>query len=147
MLKKQDSSSTRLTVLTEVYLFLLRLSRMKVRFICRLTNSKYRGGALLFLKTVMNGLLHSGHFIATSLEMSGFTAAFRSAVDVGEEGDLRPPVDVSSSSSSSSSLDGLGRFKACFATCFAYRARNGNGTQNAGNLGVHICYPPPDGVA
>lgn len=59
--------------LTVEYLFLLTLSRMYTRFICRLTTSKYRGGALLRLSTMLNGLPQPGHFIAISLEISGFT--------------------------------------------------------------------------
>ena len=97
--------------LTDMYLFLLRLSLMNVRFIGLLMNSKYRGGALLFLKTVMKGLLQPGHFIATSLEMSGFTVDLKSAgggvADAEENASPAPP--------SSSSLEGRGRFAACLA--------------------------------
>lgn len=64
--------------LTFVYLFLLMLSRMYVRFIGRLMYSKYRWGALLFLSTVLKGLPHPAHFIAISFEISGLATNFRS---------------------------------------------------------------------
>lgn len=67
---------------------------------------------MLFLKTVMKGLLQPGHFIATSLEMSGFT------VDLKSEGGGEADENASPALSSSSSLKGLGRFPACLACCF-----------------------------
>lgn len=107
-----------------MYLFLFKLSRMKVRFMGRLMNSKYRGGALLFLKTVMKGFPHpAGHFIATSLETSGFTRDLTSwGSDAAAEADEEYP-DAEAISPSSLSLEGLCRFMACLAICFACRER------------------------
>lgn len=92
----------------------------------RLMNSKYRGGALLFLKTVVKGLPHpDGHFIATSLEMSGFTRDLASwDSGAAAEADEEYP-DAEAISPSSLSLEGLCRFMACLATCFACREREG----------------------
>lgn len=108
--------------LTEIYLFLFRLSLINVRFIGLLMNSKYRGGALLFLNTVMKGLLQPGHFVATSLEMSGFTVDLKS----GGGGVADVDENASPASPSSSSLEGLGRFVACLACCCC--TKNGYGT-------------------
>ncbi len=105
-----------------MYLFLFKLSRTNVRFIGLLMNSKYRGGALLFLKTVMNGLLQPGHFMATSLETSGFTADLKSAAAAAAPA-AAANGNVSAAPSSSSSLEGLGRLVACFATCLACRGK------------------------
>lgn len=66
-----------------------------MRFMGRLTISKYPGGALLFLIMTLKGLPQPGHFIAISFNMSGFTTDFTSG-----GGGVREP----------SSSAGLGRF-------------------------------------